>query len=913
MKTLGFLLSVLAMLSLLPTPSSGATEHYLRLTVESRDQVSFLSKVISIDNVQDGLVLAYATDDQLAELQRLGYTFEELPHPGSLIRPEMSRSALDVSAWDTYPTYDAYVAMMYQFEATYPDLCQIVNIGSTGEGRALLFARISDNVGVEEDEPEVLYTSTMHGDEATGYVLMLRLIDSLLSTYGTNAEVTGMIDSLDIWINPNHNPDGTYAGGNNTVSGATRGNGALVDINRNFPDPDNGPHPDGNAWQPETIAMMNFAETRTIVLSANFHGGTEVVNYPWDTWSRRHPDDAWFQTVSHQYADSCQKYGAAGYMDGYSDGITNGYDWYEVQGGRQDFMTYWYSSREVTIEISNTKLIPASQLPAHWVYNRVSLFDWLRQALTGVRGIVTDAATSLPLHAMISVIGHDLAIDSSYVFTDSVVGNYHRMIAAGTCDLVYSAPGYVPDTVFDIVVTANAPAVVLDVQLQPLPSVPVLLLESHSIAGVDPGESVNALVTLRNEGPVAATKVSGILRTGDPYIIVTDSTASFPTIAALGGTSVSVSPFVFDVSPACPQEHTVTFVLHLTADGGYDDSLLFSVIVGQTVEDFESGGLAAFPWQQAGSAWWSVTGGSVYEGSFAARSGVIGHSQSTSLTVTLDDLLQGPISFYRRVSSEAGWDFLEFYLDGVRRAQWSGELPWQQVSFEVTPGTHTFRWTYVKDGSAIGGSDAAWIDFITFPPANQDLDGDGVPADIDNCPALSNPDQADADLDGRGDVCDNCPSISNTDQADVDSDTVGDLCDNCPAVSNTNQADADSDTIGDPCDNCPAVSNTAQADVDSDTVGDSCDNCPEISNSDQADADLDGIGDVCDYVCGDVNDDASVIVSDLTYMVNYLFKAGPAPTNPAAANIDGQGTVNVGDVTYLVNYLFKGGPPPVCG
>jgi hypothetical protein len=280
-------------------------------------------------------------------------------------------------------------------------------------------------------------------------------------------------------------------------------------------------------------------------------------------------------------------------MDGYNDGITNGYDWYEVQGGRQDFMTYWHSCREVTIEISNTKLIPTSQLPAHWVYNRVSLFDWLRQALTGVRGIVTDAATNLPLHAMISVIGHDLAIDSSYVFTDSAVGNYHRMIAAGTWDFVYSAPGYVPDTVFDIVVTANAPAVVVNVQLEPI---------------------------------------------------------------------------------------------------------------------------------------------------------------------------------------------------------------------------------------------------------NLDPDNDGVLADIDNCPAAHNP---------------------------------------------------------------------GQEDTDSDTVGDSCDNCIAAANPAQDDADLDGIGDACDFPCGDINGDASVVVSDLTYLVNYLFKGGPPPVDPAA-DVDGNPGLNIGDITYLVNFLFKGGPAPVC-
>ena len=80
-----------------------------------------------------------------------------------------------------------------------------------------------------------------------------------------------------------------------------------------------------------------------------------------------------------------------------------------------------------------------------------------------------------------------------------------------------------------------------------------------------------------------------------------------------------------------------------------------------------------------------------------------------------------------------------------------------------------------------------------------DTDGYAIPDAVDNCPTVSNPDQADSDGDGIGDVCDNCPDVSNTDQADSDGDDIGDVCDNCPDVSNTDQADSDGDGIGDVC------------------------------------------------------------------------------------------------------------------
>jgi hypothetical protein len=142
---------------------------------------------------------------------------------------------------------------------------------------------------------------------------------------------------------------------------------------------------------------------------------------------------------------------------------------------------------------------------------------------------------------------------------------------------------------------------------------------------------------------------------------------------------------------------------------------------------------------------------------------------------------------------------------------------------------------------------------------NTDYDGDGIPNGVDNCPLVSNPDQADTDGDGFGDACDNCPGISNLDQADSDNDGIGDVCDNCPNVANSDQKDTDADGRGDACDddldgdgvantqdNCPLIYNPDQADADHDGVGDVCDNCPNKPNSDQKDTDKDGIGDVCD-------------------------------------------------------------------
>jgi hypothetical protein len=441
-------------------------EVYFKFQFTSKTDLDELSRMISIDNVKGDTAFAYANEEQYNEFIKSGYEIEILAAPGKLIVPRMSDDPQSILDWNVYPTYDAYVAMMYQFAADHPDICQLVNAGSTVQGRQILFVKISDNVSQREAEPQFMFSSSMHGDEITGYVLMLRLIDTLLTSYGTDTRLTNLINNDEIWINPLANPDGTYHGGNGTVYGATRYNVNGVDLNRNFPDPAAGPHPDGHAWQPETIVMKTLAENNNFVLSANFHGGAEVVNYPWDTWSRLHPDDTWWQMISHLYADTAQANSPAGYMSGFNDGITNGYAWYRVTGGRQDFFTYFHHGREVTIEISNTKTPNASLLPAFWYYNKESFLDFMENTNYGIRGMVTDTLGN-PVKAKIEIASHDF--DNSEVYSDSLTGAYYRMIAAGTYTITFSAENYFSQTITDVHVI-NFQSTELNIQLVPTPT-----------------------------------------------------------------------------------------------------------------------------------------------------------------------------------------------------------------------------------------------------------------------------------------------------------------------------------------------------------------------------------------------------------------------------------------------------------
>jgi len=420
-------------------------EAYILIKVPDKKTLYRLNKMVSIDraSVRKNYVYAYVTSPQLNKFNELGLEYSLQTPPSLKLAATMCPDLASVKNWNCYPTYNQYIDLLNEFATNYPDLCKLDTIGTSVTGRLIPVMKISDNVSQDEEEPAFFYSSTMHGDEVTGYVLMLRLIDYLLSNYQNDNRIKRLIDSTEIWINPLANPDGTYSAGNTDITGATRSNANSVDLNRDFPYPGNVNSP----YQKETQDMMRFMESKHFVFAANFHGGAEVVNYPWDIWSTRHADDAWYIKISKQYADTVHANSTA-YMTDLQNGITNGYDWYSIAGGRQDFANYYLHSRETTIELSSTKMPDAASLPAYWNYNYRSLLNYIDRVHYGIYGKITDTLGN-PVKAKITLENHDT--DSSEIYSNPANGMYYRMIAGGTYNIIFSAPGY--DTLIEQNVT----------------------------------------------------------------------------------------------------------------------------------------------------------------------------------------------------------------------------------------------------------------------------------------------------------------------------------------------------------------------------------------------------------------------------------------------------------------------------
>ncbi|MBI9066995.1 MAG: carboxypeptidase regulatory-like domain-containing protein [Salinivirgaceae bacterium] len=425
--------------------------YHFSFSINSKSQLNEITQIISIDNVKDKQVIAYANKKEFAAFKVLNIPYSIITETKDSKAIDMATTIEEISSWDKYPTYELYVQLMESWATNYPELCKLEEIGTLASCRKLLAVKISDNVQNNyEYEPEIFLTSTMHGDELGGYVVSLRMIDYLLTNYASNSMVQHLLNSCEIWINPLANPDGTYLGGNHTVSGSIRYNANYIDLNRNFPDPAAGQNPDANARQTETQLMMDFADAHHFSLSLNIHSGAEVVNYPWDTWSRPTADDEWWKYVGGNYRDSAQANSPIAYLNDINNGLTLGYDWYIITGGRQDFMNYFKNCREFTLEISSEKKYPSENLPNLWNWNKTALFGYFYEALNGIHGKLTNAH-GMPLYAEIQIQNHDK--DNSQVFTEPSTGYFFRFLKAGTYDLQIIAEGYTTKVFKNIVIT----------------------------------------------------------------------------------------------------------------------------------------------------------------------------------------------------------------------------------------------------------------------------------------------------------------------------------------------------------------------------------------------------------------------------------------------------------------------------
>jgi hypothetical protein len=270
-----------------------------------------------------------------------------------------------------YPTPEEIEKDLKTITNKYPKTAKLFSIGKTAKGRDLWVIKISRDVNVVDARPEFKFIANMHGDEIVGRELMVKLIKELLTKDESDPQITNLLDRVQIYILPSMNPDGAAV--------STRGNSKYADLNRDFPDFSTADNVDTSSGrQLETQAVMNWQKTRKFVLSANFHGGAEVVNYPWDTSAAKFEKEAEVKELSLEYA-SLAPYIAA--STSFENGITNGYAWYEVNGGMQDWSIRYRGDLQLTVELSDTKWPEYSKIDYYWQQNRPAFLRFIERTI----------------------------------------------------------------------------------------------------------------------------------------------------------------------------------------------------------------------------------------------------------------------------------------------------------------------------------------------------------------------------------------------------------------------------------------------------------------------------------------------------------------------------------------------------
>lgn len=210
---------------------------------------------------------------------------------------------------DYYTCTEAY-AILDSLHEKYPDIISERMVlpnddfdDLTWDGNYVYAVKISDNVDVEEDEPEVLYTGLHHAREPITVNICVEWARWLCECYTTDPLVTYLVNNRQIWMIPIVNPDGylynesTFpAGGGmhrknrNPAGYPNRG----VDINRNYPymwgldDQGSSPNPQSQTYrgsapgsEPETQSVMNLCKEHEFVAAINFHSHADLFIPPW--------------------------------------------------------------------------------------------------------------------------------------------------------------------------------------------------------------------------------------------------------------------------------------------------------------------------------------------------------------------------------------------------------------------------------------------------------------------------------------------------------------------------------------------------------------------------------------------------------------------------------------------------------
>lgn len=198
------------------------------------------------------------------------------------------------------------------------------------------------------------------------------------------------------------------------------------------------------------------------------------------------------------------------------------------------------------------------------------------------------------------------------------------------------------------------------------------------------------------------------------------------SIDGLSPNEFSTNDFLVSIADTVPSASRVNLYYH-TVYGDVNRIDTITIMVGGLNEGFESGDFSNQSWLM-GNHPWVITSSDKHSGSYAARSAEdLPNNSKSRMTISTSTTQPSTISYYRKVSSEAGFDKFFLYINNSKFDEASGEEDWQQVVVNVSSGNNTIVFSYEKDYMTVSGEDCTYIDDIVLP-----CDGIAVIEDVED-------------------------------------------------------------------------------------------------------------------------------------------------------------------------------------
>jgi carboxypeptidase T len=366
------------------------------------DRTAIAQTGADIIEVGTNYVIIRATAQEEQQIARLGYPISQVIQ------------AQDFPSADAaYHNYAEMTTDIQQEVAAHPDIVSMFSIGKSYEGRDIWAAKISDNVATDEDEPEVLFIGQHHAREHISLEMTLYVLHMLADNYGTDQQVTDLVNSREIYIVFSLNPDGseydiatgTYRLWRKNRQPNSGSSYVGTDLNRNYGykwgccggssgSPSNETYRGAAAFSaPETQVMRDFIASRVvngkqqIKTSITFHSYALLVLWPYGYTYTDVPSD--------MTQDDHDVFAAMGKTMASSNGYTpqQSSDLYITDGSIDDWAYATYKIFMFTFEMGGTSFYPAgSQIPALTGVNDTAVRYLLQQSDCPYRTIGKEAA-----------------------------------------------------------------------------------------------------------------------------------------------------------------------------------------------------------------------------------------------------------------------------------------------------------------------------------------------------------------------------------------------------------------------------------------------------------------------------------------------------------------------------------------